>query len=323
MKKFKKIIASNKKNLVAPLILILIVLLGIFISEALHYYKNYRIPGALSIEEATEKAMNYINSNLLDGGIQASLLESKSESGVYSIKIEIEEREYLSYITKDGKVLFLQGMEIPDENPTSSGVAKRDVPDVQLFVMSFCSFGNQAEEIMMNVVNLLGNKANIELHYVIYSNYAGGGKDYCLDDEAKYCSMHGIQELNQGIRELCVQKYQKDKLWDFIKQVNANCNYQDVDSCWDSIARGVGVDVDMVKKCENEEGLAMAEQELQLNKKYGITGSPQLVINDEEYNGSRSAEAYKTAICEGFNALPNECSQTLSNDGGNTSGGCE
>jgi len=323
MKKIKKIIASNKKNLVVPLILILIVLLGIFISEALHYYKNYRIPGALSMEEATEKAMNYINSNLLDGGIQASLLESKSESGVYSMKIEIEEREYISYITKDGKVLFLQGMEIPDESSASSGAAKRDVPEAQLFVMSFCPYGNQAEEIMMNVVNLLGNKANIELHYVIYSNYADGGKDYCLDDEAKYCSMHGIQELNQGIRELCVQKYQKNKFWNFVKEINANCNYQDVDSCWESIAKNLGVDVGMVKKCEKEEGLDFAEQELQLNKKYGVTGSPQLVINDKEYKGSRNADDYKAAICEGFNNSPSECSQVLSGSTGNVSGDCE
>ena len=76
---------------------------------------------------------------------------------------------------------------------------------------------------MMPVVELLKDKADIQLHYVIYENYQGGGSKYCLDKDNKYCSMHGIQELNQDVRELCVQKYQGDKLWNFVKEINAKC----------------------------------------------------------------------------------------------------
>jgi hypothetical protein len=321
------------KNLTKILIPLVIILIALLVAENLYYLNKIRVPGALSLEEATVKAMDYINSIILQGQTTASLIEASEKSGVYELKLKIENQEYTSYVSKDGKFLFPQATELPGDSPelttpekvapAETGISKKEDVKAQLFVMSYCPFGNQAEEIMMDVVRLLGGKADIELHYVIYSNYRGGGSNYCLDKENKYCSMHGIQELNQNIRELCVQKYQKDKLWDFIKEANAKCNAQNVDSCWEKAAGNAGVDVQMIKECQRDEALVLAEQDLQLNKKYGITGSPQLIINDVEYKGARSAEAYKQAICSGFNSPPEECSQILSGEAGAASGGCE
>jgi len=160
---------------------------------------------------------------------------------------------------------------------------------------------------------------------VIYSNYQGGGPNYCLDKDSKYCSMHGIQELNQDVRELCVEKYQKDKLWNFVEAINNACTAQNVDSCWQAVAQTTGIDVNKIKNCQKNEALTLLEQEVQLNTKYGISGSPQLVINDTEYSGSRDAESFKNAICSGFNSAPSECSGTLQNTGSTApaSGACQ
>jgi len=155
------------------------------------------------------------------------------------------------------------------------------------------------------------------------SCYRGGGPEYCLDEESKYCSMHGIQELNQDVRELCVQKYQKDKLWDFVKAVNSQCNYQNVDSCWSGVAKEVGLDIAQIKTCQKNEALELLAQESTLNEKYGVRGSPQLFINEKEYQGSRTSEAYKQVICSAFNSPPEKCSQTLNSEGGSVSGGCK
>ena len=307
------------------LIPIAVVIAALIIAQALYYISGAGVPGALSLEEAAERAINYINSVALNGQATASLLEVIEESGLYKIRLTIENQTYESYVTKDGKILFPQGTKISEETPgapISEGaeLPKTDNPQVQLFVMSFCPWGNQAEELMRPTAELLKDKASIELHYVIYSNYS---PDYCLDEESKYCSMHGIQELNQGVRELCVQKYQGDKFWDFVEEINSSCNYQDVDLCWESIAKKVGVDVAGVKTCQKDEALEILAQELALNQKYGITGSPQLIINKAEYQGPRSSEAYKQGICSTFNSLPEECSQILSSDTGSASGECE
>lgn len=310
---------SRIRGVLIPIIIILVILV---VAQILYSGRN------ISSKKAGEIAINYINSVLLkDQQLTATLVEVKSENGVYVIKIKVEEQDYTSYITKDGKVLFPQGVVISEttEEPKTSEIIKKDKTEAMLFVMSFCPYGNEAEELMMPVVNLLGDKADIQLHYVIYSNYQGGGSQYCLDKENKYCSMHGIQELNQNVRELCVQKYQKDKFWNFVKQINASCSASNVDACWEAVARTSGVDVNKIKTCQTSEAITLLENEVALGLEYGISGSPQLIINDAEFGGTRSAEGYKAAICSGFNTAPTECSTSLGTDSGATTptGGCE
>ncbi len=328
------------KNITKFLIPLSIIIVGLAIAGGLYQIGKKEIPGALSPEDASEKAINFINAVALNGQTVASLSEITEESGLYKISINIENEEYMFYISKDGKILFPQGTEIPEEIPasnTSEGLEeseflKTDIPQIQLFVMSFCSYGNQAEELMIPVAELLKDKADIELHYVIYSDYANSlraqgydapAEDYCFSQDEKYCSMHGIQELNQDIRELCVQKYQKDKLWDFIKAINNDCNYQDVDSCWENTAKKLGMNTTEIKTCQKNESLSILAQEAELNKKYGVNGSPQLIINEVEYTGARTSEAYKEGICSAFTSAPKECSQSLNSTGESASGSCE
>jgi len=52
----------------------------------------------------------------------------------------------------------------------------------------------------------------------------------------------------------------------------------------------------------------MLAEEVALNKKYGISGSPQLIVNGVEYQGTRSSNSYKNQICAAFNNPPQECS---------------
>ena len=306
----------------------LLVLIAILLAVNIFYPIAKYVPGALSKNKASQKVMDFVNNVALQGQTTASLLETTEESGVYKMRLKIQDQEYEFYATKDAKFLFSQAMAITDQSSDQSNdqaqeFPKSDTPEVRLFVMSFCPYGNQAEELMIPVANLLKDKAKIELRYVIYSNYQGGGKDYCLDAEGQYCSMHGISELNQDIREVCVGKYYEDKFWNFVQAINSTCSAYDVDTCWEGVAKTLGVDVNKIKTCQKNEGLTISASELALNDQYNIGGSPQLIINGVEYNGARTAEAYKQAICSAFTSQPSECSQILSSEGGSVSGGCE
>lgn len=334
----KKIIEKIKTmGLNKILVSIIIILIALAVAQGL-FLSGKGISGGrtISLKNATDLAMSFINNKLIQGDTKASLVDSKEENGVYRINIKIGEQQYASYITKNGKIFFPEGVEIPKDvsantdtsntqgSQTQQDIEKRDKAEANLFIMSFCPYGNQAEELMIPVVDLLKGKADIKLHYVIYSNYQGGGPNYCLDKENKYCSMHGIQEVNQDVRELCVQKYQGDKFWNFVKQINASCTAQNVDTCWEGVASTTGIDTNKIKTCQKKEAVTLLQNEVELGKKYGISGSPQLIINDVEYQGNRSAEGFKAAICSGFNTAPSECSTTLSTGSGTTpSGGCE
>jgi len=183
-------------------------------------------------------------------------------------------------------------------------------PQIDFFVMSYCPYGNQAEEAIEKAYQLLKDKAEYNPHYVIYSNYQGGGPQFCLDDESKYCSMHGVQELNQNIRELCVNKHVGIKeYFEFVLAANKECNAGNVDTCWEAVAEGLGLDTDKIKKCEKDEGLTIAAAEKKLNDILKITGSPQVFVEGLEYAGARTGAGYMRALCNKIDDPPEACSQ--------------
>ena len=135
--------------------------------------------------------------------------------------------------------------------------------------------------------------------------------------------MHGIQELDEDIRELCMWKtVDHQTWWDYVLDVNTACNSGNVDSCWEDVAKKHSIDTEQIKTCQQEQGMDLVAAELALNQQYGVSGSPTVLINDVAYSGSRDPDAYKAAICSGFQNPPAECSQTLSGSGTAASGEC-
>ncbi|MBN2459272.1 DsbA family protein [Candidatus Woesearchaeota archaeon] len=196
-------------------------------------------------------------------------------------------------------------------------------PQIDFFVMSYCPYGNQMEEAVEPAYQLLKDKAIFNPRYVIYSNYGGGGPDYCISN-GNLCSMHGIQELNQNVREACVNKYMGiDKWFEFALAMNDECNYQNADTCWEAVAKKLGLDTDKIKKCQEEEAVELMTVDKALGDKLGVSGSPTTFIDGESYGGGRTGEAIKQALCAAFETQPSECSTTL--DGSATavaSGSC-
>jgi hypothetical protein len=291
----------------------------------------------VSKDKAGEDAVTFIKDNLVNPGTELSLTQMEEESGVYKMNFDIMGQDEIVYITKDGKYLFTYP-PIDMQPPAPKELSKKDVPEADLFVMSFCPFGNEAEELIMPIAKLLGDKADIELHYILYSGYATGYPEYCFDEEEQYCSMHGIQEVNQDIREMCVQKYQKDKLWDFVKAINEQATSENVDSEWEGIAQNAGINVSQIKTCQADEAEALLAQESNLtkmeypvqspsehqgNETDKIAGSPTMVINGMIFDGERSISGYQEAICSACNNPPAECGQTLEENASGASGSCQ
>ncbi|MBT4277941.1 hypothetical protein HOD96_04315 [Candidatus Falkowbacteria bacterium] len=295
----------------------------------------------LTAEEAQKKLTDFINEAYGQSVKGIEVMETEEKSGVYAVTTLITNTNDQTststlYISKDGKFFLPDAIDMEEilqkvaeqkqaQNtppPAAADVPKADAPKVELFTMSYCPFGNQAEDGISPVARLLGDSVEIEPHYVIYSDYRGGGEKYCLDEEDKYCSMHGIEELNQNVRELCIYKYNRSKFWDYIDAVNKDCNIQNIEECWTNPADDLGIDTGKIATCQKDEAIGMLAEEVALNKKYGITGSPALVINGVKYSGGRAPENYKLGICNAFNTQPKECSETLGEAAAASTGGC-
>lgn len=84
------------------------VAVGTFVVPQTQSFSSIR---GLTPEEAGEKAVDFINSNLpLPPGAEVTLEEVKEENGVYNVTIDYMGNQLPMYITKDGEILFLQGI---------------------------------------------------------------------------------------------------------------------------------------------------------------------------------------------------------------------
>lgn len=162
--------------------------------------------------------------------------------------------------------------------------------------------------------------------YFPYNDKQSCLKEKCAGiKEGEFASLHGDQELHQDIREICAWNMgDEEKWWNFVEKANKNCNSQNADSCWEKQAKEAELDVEAIKKCEQEEGNDLLAQHLGIVEEYGVGGSPTVYINDTLYKGGRQPEDYKKAICAGFKEQPEECKKVLSSSTkGPSTGGCK
>ncbi len=272
-----------------------------------------------------DKAMDYIKTNFLSTqGLDAKLTNAAEINGLYSLDFDVLQNNTVvqsasAYVSPDGQMLIfgqlfdmnkeLPKPELPEEKPAKE-VTKSDKPVVQLFVMSFCPYGIQAEKGIFPVIELLKDKIEFVPHFIVNVDNDSVG------------SLHGEKEANEDIRQACIWKYQKDKWWDYVLYVDNNLSLNDIDTKWKDAAEAAGVDTAKIETCAEDEGLDLMKAQEILSTAYGVSGSPTLIINEGTYNGGRDAEAYKQGICSAFNTAPAECNQTLESAAANASGNC-
>ncbi|MFP4524002.1 MAG: DsbA family protein [Candidatus Woesearchaeota archaeon] len=196
----------------------------------------------------------------------------------------------------------------PEDNLDSLG-ATGDKPRLDYFVMAFCPYGNPADEAASKLHDLFGDKVDIVPHYII--SVSG--------DTIQ--SLHGEQEGNQGVRELCaLEELGKDAFFDFTLEVNEECSSENADSCWTDAAEAAGVATEPIKECFEEHRLDYAEEQGSLleslkterqGQLVSPSASPTYLINGETYADGRDANSLKEALCAEFDQPPAECDEAL------------
>ena len=267
----------------------------------------------MSAAAAGERAINFLNQELLPPGTEASLIDIKPESGVYSLVLDIGGQQYTSYITRDGSLFFISGIEIGEikeaeaetvesnVSPTTTGFDAPDTerPKVELYIMSFCPYGQQAEKNLAPVIELLGDYIDFEPHYIVSIS------------DSTVNSLHGSKEADEDIRQACIWKYYPESWWDYVLYVDENIPLSNIEEKWTEAAETVGLDIESIQRCAEDEGFELMQAESALTDEKGITASPTLLINGERYRGQRTPEDFKQAICSAFEQPPDVCSEIL------------
>jgi glutaredoxin len=192
-------------------------------------------------------------------------------------------------------------------------------PTVDLYVMSFCPYGTQAETAMGPVVDLLKSKADIRIRYL--TTISGTTVD-------SVTSLHGPAEAKEDLRQICINKYYPEQYWSYVNAFNQQCypswrNATVLDSCQKNTTAALSIDSAKIDTCaEGSEGITLLKADEAAAGNDHARVSPMLFINGVLYSGARTPDAYKQGICNAFETVPAECSTVVSSSSASASGNC-
>jgi protein-disulfide isomerase len=257
----------------------------------------------LSSKQAGENFVDYINSM---GATQIEYVNSVEFSpDLYQVTVLADGKEIPVHVTKDG-LYYVQGVmplvkqevSVQEESVAPKGVVKSDKPLVQLFVMTHCPYGTQAEKGFLPMVRLLEGSADLEIRFVHYF-------------------MHDPEEAETP-RQVCIREEQGDKYLNYLEcflEGDGNDeggyirNGNDPTVCM----QRVGVDEVAVQECiDSGRAEEYYAEDSKLSQDAGVQGSPTLVINGAIVSAGRSESSYLGASCEAFNDAPELCDTEVS-----------
>jgi len=197
---FQKVLRLVRENS----FIVALIFVGILITGAIVYVnynqclENKKTPtsNVISSQEAAEKLINFVNKNLLNGQITASLIESVEDGDFYNVKFKVQEEEVNWKITKNGRFIFPNTIDLSQVKEPAKETGKgagnfsissdeickeENKPIVYFFGMKSCPHCNWEHPIIEEVVAKFGN--NISFHnnmdsendMEIFSRYSSSG----------------------------------------------------------------------------------------------------------------------------------------------------
>jgi len=268
---------------------------------------------------STDEAKELLSQFMAQQGYEGVTVKEVSDEGGsnYKVLVDAQGREFVSYITKDGKQFFQMAVELDEVMGNESGATpdapftevsvKSERPNIELFVMSHCPFGTQVEKGLLPVLDLLGDSVAFNLKFV---NYA----------------MHGEKEINEQLTQYCIQRDYPGQLLPYL-----GCFLADETMSSACVAE-LGIDEWGLNNCVQQSDteykitesfgdnstwkgtyppFSIYEED---NTKYGVSGSPTLVINEQLVESGRDSASLLSVVCSAFENRPVECDTELSSE---------
>ncbi|MFO7807494.1 MAG: hypothetical protein R6V40_03700 [Candidatus Moraniibacteriota bacterium] len=313
----KEMIKKIDKKMTANLIIIAALFFGggFFLNQ---YLENGTLAQTdLAMPQAKEKAEEFIKGNLVQEGTDVKVKGIAEENDLYKVTVEVQGQEFDSYLTKDGKSFFPQAMKIEEmkeqaeaqkdaEEEANKPVPKSEKPKVEAFVMSYCPYGTQVQKGLLPVIETLDDKIDFDFRFVDYA-------------------MHQEKEVDENLRQYCIEQNNKETLYDYL---DCFLKSEDSESCLGEAQVDQAALSSCVEKTDKEYNITKNLEDTDswdsqfppfnihkdLNEKYGVQGSPTLVINETQTSSARDPQSLLNKVCEAFEEKPAECDAELSSE---------
>ena len=151
-------------------------------------------------------------------------------------------------------------------------------PEVELFVMSYCPYGVDAERELLPFFEKYGDTIDFKLRFIVNEKKTSTEN---TSGEIAFTSLHGEPELIENKRQIVIAELYPDKLFNYLL-----CRADHLQEAWINCAKEVELDVVRIAQAvEAEKITRQLLEEVQRTKELNIKGSPTLVIDGRIIDG--------------------------------------
>lgn len=159
---------------------------------------------------------------------------------------------------------------------------------VELFVMSQCPYGVEAEEAFIPAVKALGGTITFRLDFI--------GDD--IEGEG-LVSMHGDSEVTGNLLQVCALQADPVRALDLISCMNRD--FTQIPENFAGCADELKLDAAALLKCaDGDAGRDLLRASFARAEERGADGSPTLLIAGQPYTGPRTRDGMMRAVCQAF-----------------------
>ena len=171
------------------------------------------------------------------------------------------------------------------EELLASRVSRMGKPTLELFVMSYCPFGVQAEEKLIPIVKEFGDTIDFKLRFIAQEK-----ETVSLQEITPFKSLHGYPEVAEDIRQLLIAKEYPDKYLDYIL-----CRGKKLNESWEACAHKLDIDVEKIQKLfDSPEAEQLFRENIKRAAELGIRASPTILVDNHKFRASHLLRASGT-----------------------------
>ena len=172
------------------------------------------------------------------------------------------------------------------EELLTSRIARMGKPTLELFVMSYCPFGVQAEEKIIPIVKEFGSKIDFKLQFIAQEKKAPSAQDI-----TPFTSLHGYPEVAENIRQLLIAREYPDLYLDYIL-----CRGKKLDKSWENCAEKLGIDVARIQSLFDapEVSEQLFRENIKRAADLGVRASPTIFVDGHKFRANQLLRASGT-----------------------------
>ena len=171
------------------------------------------------------------------------------------------------------------------EELLASRIARMGKPTLELFVMSYCPYGVQAEEKIIPIVKEFGDTIDFRLRFIAEEREVPSAQDI-----TPFVSLHGYPEVAENIRQLLIAREYPDRYLDYIL-----CRGKKLDKSWEDCAEKLGIDVAKIQALfDSPEAEQLFRENIRRAADLGIKASPTILVDTHPFRANQLLRASGT-----------------------------